>query len=244
MSNIDGIQIPQITGGNDASYVQKISDSLSAVDPHDHSLASGLPVRRVHVDAVDDVTITSDNGVLEIKDGSITEDYTEVGVSVPTGSIISFFDKDDNAPDGGSGWLRCNGSAVSRTTYAALFAVIGTKFGSGDGATTFNLPSLAGQFLRGASLSSGRDPDAASRTASASGGATGDNVGTYQKGATKVHTHTITTAHTWRQAGTTPGANYGGSHGHSAISPTYTINNSGGNEFRPKNMYVGWWIKV
>jgi microcystin-dependent protein len=38
-------------------------------------------------------------------------------------------------------WLECDGSAVSRTTYADLFAVLGTKFGPGDGSTTFNLPS-------------------------------------------------------------------------------------------------------
>ena len=42
------------------------------------------------------------------------------------------------------GWLLCDGSAVSRTTYAALFAVIGTTYGAGDGSTTFNLPDLRG----------------------------------------------------------------------------------------------------
>jgi phage-related tail fiber protein len=48
-----------------------------------------------------------------------------------------------------SGWLKANGAAVSRTTYAALFAAIGTAFGAGDGSTTFNLPDLRGEFLRG-----------------------------------------------------------------------------------------------
>lgn len=43
-----------------------------------------------------------------------------------------------------SGWLFCDGSAISRTTYAALFAVIGTTYGSGDGTTTFNLPNFGG----------------------------------------------------------------------------------------------------
>ena len=41
-----------------------------------------------------------------------------------------------------TGWLNCDGSAVSRTTYANLFAVIGTNYGVGDGSTTFNLPSV------------------------------------------------------------------------------------------------------
>lgn len=48
-----------------------------------------------------------------------------------------------------SGWLECDGTAVSRTTYAALFAVIGTTWGVGDGVTTFNLPNLRGEFVRG-----------------------------------------------------------------------------------------------
>lgn len=47
-----------------------------------------------------------------------------------------------------TGWLLCDGSAVSRTTYATLFAAIGTSFGAGDGSTTFNLPNTAGLFLR------------------------------------------------------------------------------------------------
>lgn len=47
------------------------------------------------------------------------------------------------------GWLMCNGNAVSRTTYAKLFAVIGTTYGTGDGSTTFNLPNLKGRFPLG-----------------------------------------------------------------------------------------------
>jgi microcystin-dependent protein len=48
-----------------------------------------------------------------------------------------------------TGWLKANGAAVSRTTYADLFAAIGTTFGAGDGSTTFLLPDLRGEFIRG-----------------------------------------------------------------------------------------------
>lgn len=48
-----------------------------------------------------------------------------------------------------TGWLACNGAAVSRTTYASLFSAIGTTYGAGDSATTFNLPDLRGYFVRG-----------------------------------------------------------------------------------------------
>lgn len=48
-----------------------------------------------------------------------------------------------------TGYLLCNGSAVSRTTYANLFKAIGSTYGSGDGSSTFNLPNLVGRFLEG-----------------------------------------------------------------------------------------------
>jgi len=47
------------------------------------------------------------------------------------------------------GWLLCDGTAVSRTTYLELFTVVGTTWGAGDGSSTFTLPKLAGAFLRG-----------------------------------------------------------------------------------------------
>ena len=68
-----------------------------------------------------------------------------------------------------SGWLKANGAAVSRTTYAELFAAIGTTFGAGDGRTTFNLPDLRGEFLRG--LDDGRSIDRGRRLGTAQGDA-------------------------------------------------------------------------
>ena len=49
-----------------------------------------------------------------------------------------------------NGWLLCNGAAISRTTYANLFAKIGTTYGSGDGSTTFNIPDLRDRYIIGA----------------------------------------------------------------------------------------------
>ena len=66
-------------------------------------------------------------------------------VSPNVGSVIIFA---ANATPAG-GFLLCNGAAVSRTTYAALFAAIGTTYGSGDGSTTFNLPNLTDKFIQG-----------------------------------------------------------------------------------------------
>lgn len=66
----------------------------------------------------------------------------------PTGSVLAFAGSTSPV-----GWLLCDGSAVSRTDYAALFAVIGTTYGSGNGSTTFNLPNLTDKFIQGNSTS-------------------------------------------------------------------------------------------
>jgi len=67
-----------------------------------------------------------------------------------------------------TGFLVCDGSAVSRVTYAAAFAAMGTLYGVGDGSTTFNLPDLRGEFIRGADLGRGAD--------------SGRSIGSWQKG--------------------------------------------------------------
>ena len=77
-----------------------------------------------------------------------------------------------------SGYFLCDGSAKSRTTYAALFAVIGTTYGVGDGSTTFNVPDTRGVVLRG--LDGGRGLD------------TGRSLGTYQGDVIASHTVTVT----------------------------------------------------
>ena len=107
-----------------------------------------------------------------------------------------------------AGWLKANGAAVSRTTYADLFAAIGTTFGAGDGSTTFNLPDLRGEFLRGWDDARGVD--------------SGRTFGSWQDSDNKSHTHTASTesythTHTW--SGTTSS---NGVHTH-----TVTGNNSG-----------------
>jgi microcystin-dependent protein len=68
----------------------------------------------------------------------------QIVAGVPTGSVFCMAVA--TVP---SGYLECNGAAVSRTTYAALFAIIGVNYGSGNGSSTFNLPDLRGEFVRG-----------------------------------------------------------------------------------------------
>lgn len=70
--------------------------------------------------------------------------WGEIANGVPAGTVFTF--ASTTVP---SGYLECNGAAVSRSTYATLFAAISTTFGVGDGSATFNLPDLRGQFVRG-----------------------------------------------------------------------------------------------
>ena len=73
-----------------------------------------------------------------------TVDVGSSGFSVSSGFILSF--GGGTAP---SGWLECNGQAVSRSTYSDLFAIVGTIYGAGDGSTTFNVPDLQGRVIMG-----------------------------------------------------------------------------------------------
>ncbi|MBT8410691.1 MAG: tail fiber protein [Octadecabacter sp.] len=74
-------------------------------------------------------------------------------IGVPAGAVQMFARQ--TAP---TGWLKCDGLEVSRATYATLFAAIGTTFGPGNGSTTFNLPDLRGEFVRGWDDGRGIDP--------------------------------------------------------------------------------------
>ncbi|MEM7179571.1 MAG: phage tail protein [Spirochaetota bacterium] len=74
---------------------------------------------------------------------------TTIQNTVPPGTIVSYAMQ--TAP---IGYLSCDGSAVSRTTYANLFAVIGTNWGAGDGSTTFNLPDVRAAMPVGVGTSS------------------------------------------------------------------------------------------
>lgn len=74
-----------------------------------------------------------------------TDDRAKEAVKLPVGSI-TMYGCSKTAPDG---WLFCDGSEVSRTTYADLYAIIGDTYGSGDGSTTFNLPNFNDKFARG-----------------------------------------------------------------------------------------------
>lgn len=108
---------------------------------------------------------------------------------LPVGTIISHGGNTSSMVTSGGQWKECDGSAVSRSTFSDLYSMIGISWGSGDGSSTFNLPDLRGQFLRGWASSFAQDPDGSARTASAAGGNAGYNVGSKQDGKVENHAH-------------------------------------------------------
>jgi len=105
-------------------------------------------------------------------------------VSPTVGQVASF--AMTTAP---AGWLKCNGAAISRTTFADLFAKIGTTFGAGDGSTTFNLPDLRGEFLRG--WDDGRGVDTARAFGGRQDHLLASHAHTASTGAAGSHSHSV-----------------------------------------------------
>jgi microcystin-dependent protein len=137
--------------------------------------------------------------------------------AVPTGAVNTF--AMNSAP---TGWLSCDGSLISRTTYSGLFSVVGTLYGVGDGSTTFNLPDLRGEFIRG--FDAGRGVDS------------GRSFGTAQADELKSHSHTISA----------PSFGTGSDHGWRDVTQSFntrTTSSTGGTETRPRNIALLYCIK-
>jgi microcystin-dependent protein len=212
-------------------------DSLGAKDVY----VGGSPITAGMISSGKIHTVTYDGTRFQLE--------AESPAAISVGTVMAW-----PASDIPSGWLECNGFQVSRTTYSALYAVIGTMYGVGDGSTTFNLPDYTDRFLRGYSSSG---TDGASRT-DRGDGTTGNNIGTKQAPETASHAHTGTTAsngahtHTYTQpqggAGGDGGAAVVETSGSASTSSdgahthTFTTDTSGGTETRPLNTTVKWII--
>lgn len=141
-------KLPYFTGSGTAALLDWNSATALAAS------TSTIPSQTVVKTAIDELVANCPTATPDMAaDYFVFEDATDNTqkkallssiIGVPAGAV-SYFAM-STAP---SGWLKANGAAVSRTTYATLFAAIGTMYGAGDGATTFNLPDLRGEFLRG-----------------------------------------------------------------------------------------------
>jgi microcystin-dependent protein len=111
------------------------------------TFTSGETVTPAKLNDVVDLATVTNIQTADIADGQVTLAKLVTAVQeslLPAGAVQAF--AMNNAPNG---WLAADGTAVSRSTYAALFAAISTTYGAGDGSTTFALPDLRGIFVRG-----------------------------------------------------------------------------------------------
>lgn len=132
--------------------------------------------------------------------------------AVPAGTII--YTSQGSAPDY---YLKCNGAEVSRIAYSDLFNVIGEAFGAGDNSTTFNLPDLRGEFIRGFDDNRGIDTDRI--------------FGSFQPDELKEHNHKQNPSTIYNI-----GSGFAGVTGQSTLSPEHFTENTGGIETRPRNI--------
>lgn len=162
-----------------------------------------------------------------------------------------------------AGSVATNGASLLRAgIYSNLYAAIGSAYGTADG-THFNAPDFRGKLVRGVDSGAGNDPDASSRTACNTGGATGDNVGSCQASKIKTHVHqwfdytaTNATVKTYDSTGAlrtyTSSTMAGGVNfvlSNNQTSPDFdgytddAITEIGSGETRPINVYVLYCIK-
>ncbi|MBL8912696.1 MAG: tail fiber protein [Archangium sp.] len=152
---------------------------------------------------------------------------------VPPGTVTAF--AGTTAP---TGWLKCDGLAVSKTQYPDLYAAIGDAHGTPD-PQSFNLPDYRGRFLRGTDDGANRDPDRTTRTSSNPGGNSGDALGSIQGDMFASHQHRNAAANS-----TSPAFN-GNPYGAMDYAPNsaWFTGATGGAETRPVNVTVNWIIK-
>ena len=164
----------------------------------------------------------------------------DVASAVPVGAVFMFA-----ATTAPAGYMKCNGAILNRGTYAALFAAIGTFFGAGDGSSTFALPDLRGEFVRGWDDARGVDAGRGFGTAQGSANLSHTHTGTAESAG--AHAHTIPYDSTSGNAtgfGRATGSNSGyptstaGAHSHSL-----SVAATGGTESRPRNIALLYCIK-
>lgn len=144
--------------------------------------------------------------------------------ATPVGTTIAYI-----ATSAPTGWVMCDGQELSRTTYSALFALIGTSYGAGDGSSTFNVPHMMGRIPMGV------DPSGTGEVPTALGARKGEATHTLTEAEMPAHTHSVnisSSAGGTTPAGPgsgTPGGSYasgstGGGAAHNTIPPVMGLN--------------------
>lgn len=218
-------------------YIQKMTDAVSINNPINYMATVGNIIAGGNIVAASgNASVSTTTGALVVVGGAGISGNLNVGGTITTPTMppgtantavaTTAFVQVNGSPTGGlmmwptasppTGWLLCNGQAVSRVTYAALFAILGTTFGVGDNSTTFNLPNYtnrvpvgAGDLYSPAAIGGSKDAIVVSHTHTATVTDPG-------------HTHT-TTLDVWRGANASnTGPAWGGGDRRDATNVTNT----------------------
>lgn len=177
-----------------------------------NTIANGVNANAAHNGANNDITSLSGlttplsgaqggtgmttNTAGDIITGNGASGFQDSGIQISALAFPPGFGADYYGGSAPAGWLFCDGSAVSRATYSALFAVIGVTYGAGNGTTTFNLPDRRGRVAAGydAGNASGRLTGSTVQGVSAStlGNAGGEQAHTQASGELATHSHGVT----------------------------------------------------
>ncbi|MGK2740534.1 phage tail protein [Tepidicaulis sp. LMO-SS28] len=237
--------------GDDPNFAATVTAALAAKAPLASPALTGEPTAPTQSAADDSTKLATTAFVQAVAAAAIADHPGSVKFVVTSAAPV--------------GYLKANGAAVSRTTYAALFSAIGTTFGAGDGSTTFNLPDLRGEFIRGwddgrgvdsgRMLGSWQDQLFESHGHTGTALSNGSHSHTGSTNTTGNHNHSQTIATSGGGAGgavlgfsasgsqTAYNINNDGNHSHSlsinsngAHTHTLSINETGGSETRPRNV--------
>jgi microcystin-dependent protein len=254
-----------LSAGDIDSAITQICSSLASIHKFSNqavldginSFGSGAVISSSERNKLNSITDIGSGGIItEIERNKLTEivgltqaqidAITNVSNILPVGTVIQWATA---TPP--TGFLECNGAAVSRSVYSDLFGVLALTYGAGDGSTTFNLPDYRGEFLRGWDHGATNDPDSGTRT-DRGDTTVGDAVGTKQQDELVLHGHPFGLTGNDGWGGTSGGisTDSGGSltsypEHTGAVSATagQQIGGKGGSESRPRNVNVMYCIR-
>ena len=252
-SNLRMTGILKLNGGEEISntqlgYLTTLSENVqSAVNTLKTKLTdlvwtAGSPNKTSIVNTTETATLTFSNtlngisttvfGYLSGLTSNIQDQFTSMKARTPVGSIIMYLKGDLGSP-----FIYCDGRELNRTTASALFAVIGTTYGAGDGSTTFNIPDMTAIFVRGYGSRTINGVDYASTTGS-----------TLQIDSIQQHTHESNLSGQFLKSGTNFNAGFasGTNKPNQQTAPASTGNVDTSyrtsNETRPINLPVYYYI--